>query len=499
MSEIDEIWLEKAKEIEEKSGWDCGNHDDKELQEHIEKCYGDMLASYIGEENNYVVDGAKISCDQMSDKTVYLSYKDGKTKLYFDNKNYVIRNSVLPDKSPLIEDVIESNNDSEDNRKLFAVHATESSDNGIHFATVADRTCLREVEENSSSQMDSSENEELTCLASIVSCGNCKILRESDIDEIEKRLDKSKKYGTCYSLIKPALSWRNPLCAESVTGDCVSNMSGSSTGVIAKGAILGACAAVHQHNMRFSTKYGQKEGITMLSTLLCTRGGVITVEWSGQIVILNDDKEKFDNIQEFKARYEKLIKELIEEYGIEMDVEVIGKIIYVESKGTGYDEEGRLTIRFENHIFLGLISGNVEKEREFYTYFQCEPENWRNHKIMINGEFVSLHSYELYNYYDLQNTALEYALQIDSKAAYEAISMGVGQIMGENYAAAGYDSAEEMYNQMSEGYSQQIEGMLKYIKSNELDEINDPYEFFSRYNGPGNVEEYMKEYNSAEW
>ena len=106
---------------------------------------------------------------------------------------------------------------------------------------------------------------------------------EDEADEIEKRLEKSMEYGTCYSLIKPIVEWVNPLCAESVSGNCNYVTSDAIFGV---GLSKMSCDRTDHHKvMQFDTKYGPKVGLTMLSTLLCTRGGVITIKVHGQIYI----------------------------------------------------------------------------------------------------------------------------------------------------------------------------------------------------------------------
>jgi len=93
-------------------------------------------------------------------------------------------------------------------------------------------------------------------------------------------------------------------------------------------------------------------GITMSSILFCKHGGFIIPVISGQ-----KKKHNFADISEFKKEYESFITEMIEKYEVQMDIEQIGKIIYVETGGIGFDNFNRLYIRFENHKFLELIKG----------------------------------------------------------------------------------------------------------------------------------------------
>ena len=81
--------------------------------------------------------------------------------------------------------------------------------------------------------------------------------------------------------------WLNPLCAESVTGNCdAGNSFASNAGLIEVGPTRPSCSITEHHKVwEFDTQYGKQEGLTMLSTLLCTRGGVITIKVHGQIYL----------------------------------------------------------------------------------------------------------------------------------------------------------------------------------------------------------------------
>ena len=233
--------------------------------------------------------------------------------------------------------------------------------------------------------------------------------------------------------------------------------------------------------------------INMSSILFCCHGGIIRVIASGQ-----NKMQNFADISEFKKEYGDFIAEMIEKYGIKMDIAQIGKIIYVETGGIGFDEFGRLFIRFENHHFLKAIEGDSEKVDAFNAVFQCPGYTWRDHKIKLGDDFVSLHPNGTVKDSDLQYQALKFAMEIDEDAAYSAISMGVGQIMGSNYSNAGFSSVQEMYDVMSEGYEGQIEGMIRFIKNRDLD-TKSAKDYFKGYNGPENVNDYMEKYDNAIW
>ena len=88
------------------------------------------------------------------------------------------------------------------------------------------------------------------------------------------------------------------------------------------------------------------------------------------------------------------------------------------------------------------------------------------------------------------------APKTDENAAYESISMGMGQIMGFNYADAGYNSAKEMYDDFSTGNEEQIRGMVTFISNynngKALQALQDGNleSFISQYNGSGMVDTY---------
>lgn len=70
--------------------------------------------------------------------------------------------------------------------------------------------------------------------------------------------------------------------------------------------------------------------------------------------------------------------------------------------------------------------------------------------------------------------------------------------MGEDYKAAGYNSAKEMFDDFSRGHTPQINGMASFIKNAKGGSLlralqnRDLREFVKLYNGEGNIEEYLK-------
>jgi hypothetical protein len=79
------------------------------------------------------------------------------------------------------------------------------------------------------------------------------------------------------------------------------------------------------------------------------------------------------------------------------------------------------------------------------------------------------------------------SVEIAGPVAYEAASYGVGQVLGENWKALGFEDVEAFVKKVSEGVSGQVEVMLRFIDKNGLtDELRDGRwpAFFRGYNGP---------------
>lgn len=331
-----------------------------ELPEYVKKKLDEVLAAYIDDDRNYVVDGASIQCSEAAPGPATLTrIYDGTTRLrniLYSEGSWKILDEVsrntLDSEKEMFANIFFGLVEHQEPKKLFALHATQSSDNGIRFATVVDRTCLRDIKEGTE-HLTSPIEGELSSEACIVSCGNCGILKESDIDEIEKRLVESIEYGTCYSLIKPIQEWTNAYNIESIVGN---RGKGSVNQVLPPSTGIGAVVDVEHHNTKkFSTEYGPKEGLTMLSTLLCKRGGVITIKVHGQIYLDSIIEDEVD----IEARIEKLMKS-IEGNSIDSwdemkrlsTVEILARVIYQEARGS---RDGQNAVMFSiiNRLFSG--------------------------------------------------------------------------------------------------------------------------------------------------
>ena len=164
-----------------------------DLVEAVKEMTAAIMAEIISDDQNYAVDGAVIRCDNMSEEPVVIKYENGKLKMSVAGAE-ISKEVTEGEYEEGYEETYEAGE--EVIRTLSAVHATNQTSNGLAFATVSDSICLRDKEENGLEEE-----------ASIISTGNCKILRESDILDIETRKEKAKLFGTCYCLMKPVIEW----------------------------------------------------------------------------------------------------------------------------------------------------------------------------------------------------------------------------------------------------------------------------------------------------
>lgn len=195
------------------------------------------------------------------------------------------------------------------------------------------------------------------------------------------------------------------------------------------------------------------------------------------------DKSSIGSTSEFKKKFGETINKMAKDLGV--DPNMLAAVILVESSGSGF-VDGKLKIRFENHYFLKRTS----EYKDLFTY------DWRSHKYRTSTkeEWKTVHTGKQSSEY----TAFNFAKSLKEEAAYQSISMGMGQIMGGNYKAAGYKSAKAMYEDFSKGHEQQIKGMGTFFKNynngNTLKALQkgDLETFVKQYNGNGQVETYTK-------
>lgn len=131
----------------------------------------------------------------------------------------------------------------------------------------------------------------------------------------------------------------------------------------------------------------------------------------------------------------KITLEQIKELAItfQLDWKLLKAFIQVEGGGSGFDPNtGKIKIQFEPHYFL------------------------RHTKVKINNN-VDVQSKEW--------EAFNEAFKINPTAAMMSTSIGIMQVMGENFKKCGYNSVNEMYDDFKKGEYEQIKGACNFIKN----------------------------------
>jgi hypothetical protein len=141
----------------------------------------------------------------------------------------------------------------------------------------------------------------------------------------------------------------------------------------------------------------------------------------------------------------------------------IWTVLAVETSGCGYLPDKRPRILFERHIFHRLTMGE---------YDDGEISNPTAGGYGQTGA----HQYD----------RLALAIAKDRTAALQSCSWGIGQIMGENCALAGFPDVEQMVTAMSDSEDQQLAAMGNFLVGSRLDvpfQAHDWASFARGYNG----------------
>ena len=149
-----------------------------------------------------------------------------------------------------------------------------------------------------------------------------------------------------------------------------------------------------------------------------------------------------------------------------IEAAALWSVLSVETSGCGYLTDRRPKILFERHIFHRLTNG---------AYDASNPDI----SAPTAGGYGPMGSHQ----YD----RLAVALPLDHAAALQSCSWGLGQVMGENYAAAGFSDEEAMVSAMVGTEDAQLHGMAAFIKANNMNsklQSRDWAGFARMYNGP---------------
>lgn len=129
---------------------------------------------------------------------------------------------------------------------------------------------------------------------------------------------------------------------------------------------------------------------------------------------------------------------------------VLKAIRHVEGKSDGFYPDGRPIILFERHKFyhyLGLKIGATELAKVYAAHPDiCNPA--------AGG----------YSGGEAEYDRLEKAVNISSDEGYMSASYGMFQLMGFNYAIAGYENVNDLVSAVAESEKNQFSAIVNFIK-----------------------------------
>ena len=142
----------------------------------------------------------------------------------------------------------------------------------------------------------------------------------------------------------------------------------------------------------------------------------------------------------------------------------IWTVFAVETSGCGFLPDRRPVILYERHIFSRLTGGRFDDG---------------DISSPIPGGYGPIGA--------PQYLRLARAMALDHDAALQSASWGLGQIMGQNFALAGFAGVQDMVSAMCDSEDSQLLAFSAFLKSAKLDtalRIQDWTSFARGYNGP---------------
>lgn len=175
---------------------------------------------------------------------------------------------------------------------------------------------------------------------------------------------------------------------------------------------------------------------------------------------------------------------------LQIDAAVAVAVLAMESGGRAFADDGRMLIRFENHIFHHEW-GRANQAR-FDQHFRFDPaQPWQGHQWRRgpDEEWRTFHGNQAAEW-----EVYEFARTLQPEAALRSISMGAPQIMGFNHARIGYASPQAMFDAFRAGAHAQIIGLFDFVniepvRLNAL-RTRDYLTFATSYNGSGQAAHY---------
>lgn len=150
------------------------------------------------------------------------------------------------------------------------------------------------------------------------------------------------------------------------------------------------------------------------------------------------------------------------------DVAAVMAVAEVESRGGGFNPDGTLKSLFEGHYFSKLTKGIYDKSHPTISY-----PKWTR---AFYGKT-----------WQAEQARLQQAIALDRPAALQSASFGMFQIMGANFAPAGFPGPESFHDALCKNEGEHLKAFANFVIHKGLaDEMRnlDWFNFALKYNGP---------------
>ncbi|SDQ17805.1 N-acetylmuramidase domain-containing protein [Pseudovibrio sp. Tun.PSC04-5.I4] len=173
-----------------------------------------------------------------------------------------------------------------------------------------------------------------------------------------------------------------------------------------------------------------------------------------------------------------LLRREADRLGCEMAV--LQAVLEVESKGAAYDDEGRLILLPEKHVFHRELP---KSKRVKAVVLRLAAKRWKKANYKGLGKSGS----------DARWDRLQAMAKLDEAAAFKSCSYGLAQIMGFNFAQCGYRSPQEFVQGLAANSETQVRAFIAFLENSGLRDALRAKDFraIARiYNGRGQVDYY---------
>jgi hypothetical protein len=186
-------------------------------------------------------------------------------------------------------------------------------------------------------------------------------------------------------------------------------------------------------------------------------------------------------------RYRTLLEQQAARLGIDPAVAVA--VLVAEANGAAFGADGRMIIRFENHIFYERWG--QQNAATFHQHFGFDADRpWVNQvwRAAPNANWQPCHTNQQGEW-----LIFDFARRFNPTAALLSISMGAPQIMGFNHQMIGYPTVQAMFDAFQQDDDNQIHGLFRFIEAKGLADAlrqGDLRRFAEGYNGLGQADLY---------